>query len=74
MEIPILGRMVDQAGSLDTLYRHWVAAEARYAQVLAGFSGDDPPAVVMKDSALQLASARNRADSARDKFFKRALE
>jgi hypothetical protein len=29
--------------------------------------------VVVKDSALQLAEARNRADSARDKFFKRAL-
>jgi hypothetical protein len=65
--------MVDQAGSLDTLYRHWVAAEARYARALATFSGDGPPAVVLKDSALQLAEARNRADSARDKFFKRAL-
>jgi hypothetical protein len=58
--------MLDQAGTLDTLYRHWVAAEARYAQALAAFSGDDPPAVVMKDSALQLAEARNRADRARD--------
>ena len=66
--------MVDQAGTLDTLYRHWVAAETRYAQALAAFSGDGPPAVVMKDSALQLAEARNRADSARDKFFKRALK
>lgn len=70
---PILRRMLDQAGTLDTLYRHWVAAEARYAQALAAFSGDNPPSVVMKDSALQLAEARNRADSARDKFFKRAL-
>ena len=66
--------MVDQAGTLDTLYRYWVAAEARYAQVLATFSGDDPPAVVVKDSALELAEARSRADSARDKFFKRALK
>ena len=66
--------MVDQAGTLDTLYRDWVAAEARYAQVLAAFSGDGPPAVVVKDSALELAEARSRADSARDKFFKRALK
>ena len=74
MEVPILRRMVDQAGTLDTLYRHWAAAEARYAQALAAFSGDGPPAVVMKDSALQLAAERNRADSARDKFFKTALK
>jgi hypothetical protein len=66
--------MVDQAGTLDTLYRYWVAAEARYSQVLATFGGDDPPAVVVKDSALELAEARSRADSARDKFFKRALK
>ena len=66
--------MVDQANTLDTLYRHWVAAEAGYAQALTAFSGDSPPAVVMKDSALQLAEARNRADSARDKFFKTALK
>ena len=66
--------MVDQAGTLDTVYRHWVAAEAGYAQALAAFSGDGPPAVVMKeDSALQLAEARHRADSARDRFFKTAL-
>jgi hypothetical protein len=56
------------------LYRHWVAAEARYAKALAAFSGDGPPAVVVKDSALELAEVRSRADSARDKFFKRALK
>jgi hypothetical protein len=66
--------MVDQAGTLDRLYRDWAAAEAQYAQSLAAFSGDGPPAVVLKDSALQLAEVRNRADSARDKFFKRALQ
>ncbi|MGB7963535.1 MAG: hypothetical protein WCF12_11345 [Propionicimonas sp.] len=49
------------------------AAEARSAQALAAFSSDGPPAVVMKDSALQLAEACNMADSTRDKFFKRAL-
>ena len=65
---------MDQAGTLDTLYRHWVAAEAGYAQALEAFSGDGPPAVVVRDSALQLAEARNRADSARDRFFKRALK
>jgi hypothetical protein len=32
--------MVDQAGRLDTLYRHWVAAEAGYEQALAAFSSD----------------------------------
>lgn len=66
--------MVDQAGSLDALYRHWVAAEAQYARSLAAFSSDGPPAVVLKDSALQLAEVRSRADNARDKFFKSALK
>lgn len=68
-----MGLMVDQAGTLDTFYRSWVAAEARYADALVAFSGDGPPAEVLKDSALELARVRSQADSARDKFFKRAL-
>lgn len=65
---------MDQAGTLDTLYRDWAAAEAQYAQALAAFTGDGPPVVVVRDSALQLAEARSRADSARDRFFKSALK
>lgn len=64
---------MDQVGTLDTLYREWATAEAQYAQVLAAFAGDGPPAVAMRDSALQLVEVRSRADRARDKYFKRAL-
>ncbi len=73
MKVPSLGLM-DQAGTLETLYRDWATAEAQYAQALAAFTGDGPPDVVVRDSALQLAEARSRADSARDRFFKRALK
>lgn len=66
--------MADQAGTLHILYRSWVAAEARYAHALSAFSGETPPAVVMKESALHLAAARSQADAARDRFFKRALK
>lgn len=74
MGVPNLGLMVDPTGTLDMLYRAWVAAEARYAEALANFSGDGPTAVVLKDSAVHLAAVRSRADSARDRYFKRALK
>lgn len=54
-------------------YDDWRKAEARYAEALAAFAGDGPPARVRRESALELAKARSRADSARDKYFKRAL-
>ena len=67
--------MVDQAGNPDTIYSDWVEAEARYADALAAFTGhsDGPPDVVRKDAALGLATARSRADIARDRFFRKAL-
>lgn len=54
-------------------YDDWRLAEAQYAEALAAFAGQGPPAKVRKESALELAKARNKADSARDKYFKRAL-
>lgn len=61
-------------GKVEKYYSDWRAAEARYAEELAAFGGDELPAKVKKDSALALAKARNKADQARDKFFKRALK
>ena len=66
--------MTDDERKLEKHYRDWRAAEARYAEVLASFGGDRPPAKVKKQSALDLAKARNTADEARDKYFKRALK
>ena len=55
-------------------YQEWREAEQRYAAALAAFGGDGPPAKVRKDTAVDLAKARSKADSARDRFFKRALK
>jgi hypothetical protein len=68
--------MAEEMGKTDKkLYTDWREAEARYAEVLAGFGVDgNPPAKVKKDSALALSKARNKADQARDKFFKRVLK
>jgi len=55
-------------------YSDWREAEERYAETLAAFGGKRPPSKVKKDSALALAKARNTADSARDKYFKKALK
>ena len=62
-----------ETGKSDKLYSDWREAEARYAEVLVAFGGDGPPEKVKKESALALAKARNKADQARDKFFKRVL-
>ncbi len=69
---PIVRAMADQE-KITKAYEEWRSAEAQYADVLAAFGADGPPPKVRKDSALELAKARNRADSARDKYFKRAL-
>lgn len=53
-------------------YRKWRAAEAAYAELLAPL-GDETPKKVKRSLAIDLAAARAKADSARDKFFKRAL-
>lgn len=68
-------RMADQGGKSEKkLYSEWREAEVRYAEVLAAFGGDGPPTKVKKESALALSKARNKADQARDKFFKRVLK
>ena len=67
--------MAQQSGKTDKrLYGEWREAEARYADVLAAFGGDELPGKVKKESALALSKARNKADQARDKFFKRVLK
>jgi hypothetical protein len=67
--------MAEQAGKTDKkLYTEWREAEVRYAEALAAFGGEGPPAKVKKESALVLSKARNKADQARDKFFKRVLK
>jgi hypothetical protein len=65
---------IAQRGKVDRLSGEWREAEARYAEVLAGFGEDKPPAKVKKESAVALAKARIKADQARDRFFKRALK
>jgi hypothetical protein len=54
-------------------YRKWRDAESTYADLLAEL-GDKAPDKVKRSLALDLAAARNKADDARDKFFKRALK
>lgn len=56
------------------IYEEWMQAEAAYAEVLAAFGGDEAPAKVRKSAAIDLVKARNAADKARDRFFKRALQ
>ena len=59
---------------VEKLYSDWRQAGSRYAEVLARFGGEGMPTKVKKESALALAKARNKADQARDKFFKRVLK
>lgn len=56
------------------IYEEWMQAEAAYVEVLAAFGGDEAPAKVRKSAAIDLVKARNAADKARDRFFKRALQ
>ena len=62
------------AEKVQKCYESWRQAEATYAEVLAAFGGDEPPAKVRKSAAIELATARSAADKARDKFFKLALK
>lgn len=72
---PYGAAMAQQSGKTEkNLYNDWREAEVRYAKVLAEFGGDGPPAKVKKDSALALSKARDKADRARDKFFKLVLK
>jgi hypothetical protein len=68
------GAPMAEVGKADKLYSDWRQAEVRYAEVLAAFGGEGPPPKVKKESALALAKSRNKADQARDKFFKRVLK
>ncbi len=65
-----MGEQIDIAS---TAFEDWRGAEAAYAELLATFGSDGPPPTVRKDSALDLARARSRADRARDRYFRRAL-
>jgi hypothetical protein len=67
--------MAERAGRTEKqLYTDWREAEVRYAEALAAFGADGPPSKVKKEAALVLSKARNKADRARDKFFKKALK
>ncbi len=67
--------MAEHAGKSERKwYADWREAEARYAEALAAFGGEGPPTKVKKESALVLSKARNKADTARDKYFKAALK
>jgi hypothetical protein len=68
------GAPMAETGKVNTLYSDWREAEARYAEVLAAFGGEGPPAKVGKESALVLSKSRSKADQARDKYFKRVLK
>lgn len=61
-------------GKTERLYSQWREAEAEYAAVLATFGGEGPPAKITKSAALELSRSRGKADSARDKYFRRALK
>ncbi len=68
------GAPMADVGKVEKCYSDWRQAEARYAEELAAFGGDELPTKVKKESALALAKSRNKADQARDKFFKRVLK
>jgi hypothetical protein len=65
--------MADQE-KITKAFEEWRQAEAKYAAGLAAFGADGPPQKVKKDSAVELAKTRSRADAARDKYFKRVLK
>jgi hypothetical protein len=66
--------MGDQGGKVEKAFEEWRRAEEQYAEAVAGFGSGGPPSKVKKDSAVELAKLRNRADTARDRYFKRALK
>jgi hypothetical protein len=66
--------MSEQSGKVEKAFDEWRRAEERYAQALAAFGAAGPPAKVKKDSAVELAKLRHRADAARHTYFKRVLK
>jgi hypothetical protein len=66
--------MGEQSGKVEKAFQEWRRAEARYAEAVTSFGSDGPPAKVKKDSAVELAKLRSRADDLRHAYFKRALK
>ena len=63
-----------ESGKVEKAFADWRRAEERYAEALAAFGASGPPAKVKKDSAVELARLRSRADAARHAYFTRALK
>ncbi|HEX6888923.1 MAG TPA: hypothetical protein VF143_12530 [Candidatus Nanopelagicales bacterium] len=55
-------------------FTKWRDAESRYAKLLDRFTSGGAPSKVDRQTALDLAAARAKADEARDRYFKRALK
>lgn len=66
--------MTDGVTDIGTFHSAWFDAEARYTEALTAFSTHGPPQVVLRESALELAKARNTADRARDRYFRAVLK
>lgn len=64
--------MSRQPAKVDKLFADWQKAEEQFSKALDKDYGEMPDKV-SRDSALEMARLRSRADSAMDKFFKRAL-
>ncbi|MCU0301753.1 MAG: hypothetical protein MUF35_09160 [Candidatus Nanopelagicales bacterium] len=63
-----------ETSKTEKAFDEWRRAEAKYADYLQSFAADGPPSKVKKDSAVELAKLRSRADAARHSYFKRALK
>jgi hypothetical protein len=66
--------MAETSSKTDKAFDDWRKAEAKYADLLASVLGEGQPAKVKKDTAVDLAKLRSRADAARHAYFKRALK
>jgi hypothetical protein len=66
--------MADSPSKTEKAFDDWRRAEVKYADLLATVLADGLPAKVKKDTAVDLAKLRSRADAARHAYFKRALK
>jgi hypothetical protein len=66
--------MAESSSKTDKAFDDWRKAEVKYADLLASVMGDGQPGKVKKDTAVDLAKLRSRADAARHGYFKRALK
>jgi hypothetical protein len=66
--------MAESSSKTEKAFDDWRRTEAKYAEALQAFAGDGIPSKVKKDSAVELAKLRSRADAARHAYFKRALK